>query len=1086
MLLKKLSKQKDRNRMLAQTLRVMKLTAIFLTMLALQVSAGGHAQNVTLDLQNVSMEKVFKDIRKQTGFAFFYEKSILQKKDRVSIRVKDATIDEVLKKCFQYQQLDYDIVDKTIVVKEKSVVVDERKEVPVLPITINGVVRDEKGQPLEGISIVIKGSSKGTNTNADGSFSIDAKKGDVLEFSAVGYKKITVTVGNETNINLAMTVEVADEKEIVLVGYSARKAKYLSSSVSTVSGDELRDVTSNNLSSLLQGRAAGVVVSTGSGDPTSGSSILIRGAGTISAGSGPLIVVDGNIGGNYNPSDIETVTVLKDAAATGLYGSRAGNGVIIITTKTGKAGKPRIEVSSAIGSNTASTGNFKLMNSQQLYDYHTTFFTPDPAALNTNTNWFDEAFRTGMTQNYILSASGGNDRTQYYVSGNYYKEEGTILHNDKTSYNFRTNLTHRLTKKLKMSVLVNGIYTKDNYDPVGLLYPAYTNMPFDSAYNADGTPRDPRTVSTWYGRDNNNFLHSLQYDMSNANSLNLSGDLNLDYVITKHLSFATYNRVKFTNYRSMSFYDKRSANGATSGGELYNSQSYASNIISSNRLRYDRSFDRHTISALAVGEATQNYYNVLSTAVKGLPPGRPYATTATDILTNPRGGVNEHSFQKFLAQADYNYANKYFAVASFVRERSSRFGNNNPAASFYQFGASWIVSSESFMQQIRTINFLKLRASFGTTGNAEIGDYGPLGLYSIDVAYSYANAPGAAPLQKGNPDLTWETQKTANIGFDISLFKRIDLSVDVYQKTANDLLYRKPLPATTGYSFVWENIGSVRNRGLEFNLTTKNLVGALSWETNLNMAFNRNKVLQLNDGALFSSPGSRQPIGLGHDMDEWNMPVWAGVDPATGDPLWEKIIKDADGKSFITYTNNYNSVANATSRQYIGKSAAPKFTGGITNEFAYKGFSLSAFFNFVYGNYVYNDSRFYFDNDGVYEKYNQMVLADGWNRWSKPGDIATHPKPVLGGNKASNSSSTRYLEDGSYIRLRNINLGYNLPKSLLDRWKVLSARIFISGDNLWTGTRFSGVDPEVVLGSGESSFKYPISKKLLVGLNISF
>ncbi len=341
-------------------------------------------------------------------------------------------------------------------------------------------------------------------------------------------------------------------------------------------------------------------------------------------------------------------------------------------------------------------------------------------------------------------------------------------------------------------------------------------------------------------------------------------------------------------------------------------------------------------------------------------------------------------------------------------------------------------------------------------------------------------------MQKGNPDLTWETQKTANIGFDISLFKRIDLSVDVYQKTANDLLYRKPLPATTGYSFVWENIGSVRNRGLEFNLTTKNLVGALSWETNLNMAFNRNKVLQLNDGALFSSPGSRQPIGLGHDMDEWNMPVWAGVDPATGDPLWEKIIKDADGKSFITYTNNYNSVANATSRQYIGKSAAPKFTGGITNEFAYKGFSLSAFFNFVYGNYVYNDSRFYFDNDGVYEKYNQMVLADGWNRWSKPGDIATHPKPVLGGNKASNSSSTRYLEDGSYIRLRNINLGYNLPKSLLDRWKVLSARIFISGDNLWTGTRFSGVDPEVVLGSGESSFKYPISKKLLVGLNISF
>lgn len=951
---------------------------------------------------------------------------------------------------------------------------------------IRGKVVDQANEALIGVSVKVKNTTTGVSTDVEGRYQISASKTDVLQFSYLGYKTVESTVGAQTTLNITMAEDRENLSEVVVVGYSTKDATQLSSSVSVVSGDDLRDVTSNNLSSLLQGKAAGVVVSTGSGDPTSGSNILIRGAGTISAGSGPLIVVDGNIGGSYNPSDVESVTILKDAAATGLYGSRAGNGVMIITTKTGKAGKPKIEFSTAVGTNKASTGNFKVMNTQQLYDYQTTFYTPDPAVLNTNTDWFNEAFRTGITQNYTLSASGGSDKTQYYVSGNYYNEEGTIQKNDKASYNFRTNLSHRLTDKLKMAVLFNGIYSKNNFDPAGLLYPAYTNMPFDAAYNADGSPIDPRVVTTWYGRDNNNFLHNLQYDMANSNNLDLSTDLNLDYAITKNLSIATYNRVKFANFKDVSFYDKRSSSGSTNGGELYNSAAVTSNLITSNRLRYDKSFGQHTISGLAVAEATQNSYNVLSTAVKGLPPGRPYASTAIDILTNPRGGKNEYSFQKYLAQADYNFANKYFAVASLVRERSSRFGNDNPAANFYQLGASWILSNESFMEKVAPVNFLKLRGSYGTTGNAEIGDYAATGLYSIDVAYSYANAPGAAPLQKGNPNLTWETQKTANAGLDIGLFNRIDLSVDLYQRTSDDLLYRKPLPSTTGYSFVFENIGSVRNRGLEFNLTTKNLTNQFTWETNFNMAFNRNKVLELNDGALFSNPGARQPIGLGHDIDEWNMPVWAGVDPATGDPLWEKIILDADGKEFLTYTNSYNSVANATSRQYEGKSAAPKFTGGISNEFAYKGFTLSAFFNFVYGNYVYNDSRFYFDNDGVYEKYNQMVLAEGWNRWEQVGDLATHPKPVLGGNNASNSSSTRYLEDGSYIRLRNVTLGYNLPKSVLSQLKLANARIFVGGDNLWTATRFSGVDPEVVLSAGESSFKYPISKKIIAGLNVSF
>lgn len=948
------------------------------------------------------------------------------------------------------------------------------------PIIINGEVKDGNGLSLANVSITEKGTTNTVISNEAGVFRITVKsKNAELIVSSVGFETQTVKASNSSRIVLEAKAE--ELQEVAVVGYTSKKRIELSSAVSVVSGEKLRDVTSNELTSLLQGKAPGVVVSTGSGDPTSGSNVLIRGAGTINASTAPLYVVDGNIGGTFNPNDVESVTILKDAAATGLYGSRAANGVIIVTTKTGKSGKAKIEFSSTLGFSEATTGNFRLMNTQQLYDYQKTFYNPNPAALNTNTNWWDLAFRRALVHSYNLSASGGTDKTTYYVSGNYYKEEGTLINNDKTAYNFRANVSHKITDRLKMSVLLNGIYTKDTYNPDATVYDAYLNMPFDSAYNADGTHKDAR-YGTWYGRDRDNFLHSLDYNFSNAKSFNMNGDLNLDYKISKHFSFATYNRARLFNYRSDAFYDKRSKEGATDAGAVYNTVSSTHKLLTSNRLKYTNNFGNHGITALAVAEVEKSFFETISTYATGLPPGRPALSTSTGEKKTISGGLNESIFSKYLAQADYNYSNRYFFVASFVNEYSSRFGSNNPSASFYQLGASWILSNESFMR-LKPISFLKLRASYGTTGNADgIGDYAALGLYSISQAASYANAPGAFPSQKANPNLTWERMTTSNLGLDIGFFNRIDLTVDVYNRVSNDLLFFRPLPATTGYDGVYENVGSIRNRGLEFNLTTKNLTRAFTWETNFNMAFNRNKVLSVNDGRSEVFTGARQPVAVGRDMDEWYMPVWAGVNPTNGEPLWEKLLTDADGKNYVIYTNSYN----AATRQYIGKSAAPKFTGGISNTFAYKSFTLTAFMNFVYGNSVYNDSRFYFDNDGLYESYNQMQLAKGWSRWTKPGDIATHPKPVHGRTDASNSSSTRYLEDGSYIRLRNIRLSYDLPNKIIGKAKLSAVRFFVSGDNLWTLTNFSGVDPEVVLSSGESSIKYPISKKILFGLNISF
>ncbi|PWJ58673.1 TonB-linked SusC/RagA family outer membrane protein [Dyadobacter jejuensis] len=960
-----------------------------------------------------------------------------------------------------------------------------------------GTITDESGETMPGVTVLLKGTSLGTTTDIDGNFQLnipEAQLGNaVMVFSFIGYEQQEIPLGSQARIDLILKSSVSVLDQVVVVGYSSKKVKYLSSSVATIDNKKLRDVTSNELPNLLQGKAPGVVVSTSSGDPTSAARILIRGAGTISAGTTPLTVVDGNIGGSYNPVDIENVTVLKDVAATGLYGSRAANGVIIVTTKSGQPGKTKFSFNNTLGFATATTGKFKLMDAQQLYDYQSTFYDRDPSVVNTNTNWWNEAFRTAVVNNHNLSVSGGNEKTTFYISGNYYKEQGTLVENDKTGYNFRTNLQSKLTDKLTAKVLFNGTFTKDNYANSNTLYDAYNNMPFDPAYDEDGNPTDGRTYPDWQGRDRENFLHSIQYNYSNAKSLTINTDINLDYAITDELTFSTYNRIYFGNGQSASYNDTRTKQGGANGGELYNGSTYGNRLLTSNRLRYEKDFGLHGISLLGVAEAEKSYNSSASSSGKGLPPGRDVMSVATTVLSNPTGEYEQVMFRKYLATADYNYDNRYFLVGSVVNEFSSLFGRNNPTANFYQLGASWVFSNEDFLKDNKTLTFAKVRVSNGTVGNADgISNFASLGLYSISQAASYSGLPGAAPSQKGNPDLTWEKIRSSNIGFDLSFFNRIDLVADAYVKEASSLLYRQPLAATTGYSYVWVNAGSVRNKGFEFSLTSTNIKGKdFSWETNLNMAFNRNKVLELSDGSEVFNSGASQPIAVGHNMDEWNMPIWAGVDPENGDPLWEKITYDANGNAVKSVTNQYSEAQTADSRQFTGKSASPKFTGGLSNTLDYKGFTLSAFLNFVYGNTIYNGSRFYFDNDGLYESYNAMVLADGWNRWEKPGDIATHPKPVVGGNKDSNQTSSRYLEDGSYIRLRNIRLGYSVPSQVVNKLGFNAISVFVSGDNLWTGTKFSGPDPEVSLtqvnqSSGVSTIRYPISKKILFGVNFSF
>ncbi|WP_217603712.1 SusC/RagA family TonB-linked outer membrane protein [Chitinophaga sp. GbtcB8] len=964
-------------------------------------------------------------------------------------------------------------------------------------VPVSGLVTDEKGDPFPGVTVYVPALKTGTASDANGRYQVKVPAKGTLIFKAVGFGTQELPVNGRSKITVKMEAENANLNEVVVTGYTSKRLSQVSSSVAVVTGKQLNDVTSNNVASLLQGKVAGVVVQNASGNPSVAANVTIRGSSSITAGSGPLYVVDGIVGGTANPNDIASVTILKDAAAAGLYGARASNGVIIITTKSGQAGKTQISLNSSVGFNKMSMGNMKLMNSQQLYDYQKSYFAPAdfardrPASLlSQNTDWMDLAYHTGLTQNHLLSVSGGSEKTQFYVSGNYYKEEGIIRHTSNEVYNLRANITHRINEKLKLTTRINAAsrnFENEASGNYGALVLSKINLPWDNPYNADGSIK-MGTEEGWIGREHDNFLHGWQFNYDKGKQLTTAADVNLDYYITPNLTFSTYNRVSYSNLRSELYYDVRSKAGRGLG-ELYNNSGYESKLITSNRLSYQRTFGEHALSAIAVAEGEKNYVENNSLYGNKIPAGLHIMDAAANIQQSPfgPGSKSENRFTKGLVQVDYTYREKYNLIGAYINEASSRFGANHRSAGFYTLGASWILSSEPFMKDQRLIDQLKIRASYGITGNAEIGDYQSLGIYAYTS--QYASNPGSVPSVLQNPDLTWEKSKTTNIGLDIDLLKRITLTVDVYDKTTSALLLDVPVPYTSGYDYITRNVGSVRNRGIEFNLNTRNINSAhFKWETSFNLSINRNKVLKLNNREDIAY-SSLQWISEGRDLYSWHMRKWAGVDAKNGDPLWEVVSTDANGKQTISTTNSYDDAT----LQYAG-TASPDFTGGINNRFSWKGFTLSAFFNFVSGNQVYEENT----NDGSEPTSNSRVLPKNRTRWQKEGDIATDPKAVYGGNKNSDLESSRFLQDGSYLRLRNVTFSYDVPESFLRRIKVNNARVFISGDNLWTLTGFSGMDPEMGLRPyaqpvGESgnnfqqnSTKYPLSKKVLVGINVTF
>jgi TonB-linked SusC/RagA family outer membrane protein len=1050
-------------------------------------SSATSARLVTFEIQDATLDEGLTEIGRQAGVRIMYGEDVLGSDHRATLRVRSAALAEALRAALDGTELVAHVMfgGDVVLVERPS---EERTD-EVRQGTITGrITSAETGAGLSGVQVLVEGTGQGTLTDPDGRYTIQgvAPGTYTVRVSLIGYgeaeQTVTVADGQTATANFQLTSQAVELEGIVAVGYSTKTEEQLPSAVVEVSAEELEGVTTEDVSTMLQGKAAGVHITSGSGEPGSGAEVRIRGTGSISASAEPLYVVDGVIAdasmAQFIPaSNIASVTVLKDAAATALYGSRAANGVIVITTKTGQPGETQVVFNSAVGVSDPVFGSFDLMNSRQLYEMQQAMGVPGLTQdlLSRDTNWRDLAFRRGLTTDLNMSASGGDEKSTFFVSGGYYNEEGTLISTGYDRISGRVNLGHDVNDRFQITARAYGNYETRLSNPAGALYGAYTYLPWDLAHNEDGTPTTGREAG-WRGRDRSNFLDPLQYNWANGRSQDFGGDLKLEYDLAPWLSFSTTNRAEFEYDRYESYSDLRTSAGSKNGGELNNSNIYSNSILTSNLLRAERDYGAHSLGGLVGFEYQRNYYDGLSGRGAGIFPG----LGIMDVTAEPlavRGGKSESAFVSGFLQADYGFDDTYFATVSYRRDGSSRFGVDNRYGDFYSVGGAWLLSNERFMEEASAVDLLKLRASYGTTGNAEIGSYLAQSLYSYSAQYD--GLPGSLPARLANPNLTWEVARTFNVGADVGLFDRVSLSIDAYRRINTDLLQNVELPKTSGFSYRTLNVGSVRNQGVEVALSTVNLDGALTWTTDLNVGVNRNEVLSLHGGNPILN--GRQRIIEGRDIHTWYMREWAGVDPATGDPLWEQLLYDEEGNvTGVELTSNYN----AATLQPVG-TATPDFTGGVRNTLEYAGLSLSAFVNFVYGNELYHSARELFDSDGAYYAYNSMVLQDGWSRWEEPGDNATHPKAIPGGNSNSQKPSSRFLEDGSYLRLRNVTLSYDLPGSLQERLRIGSARVYLSGDNLLTLTNFSGMDPEAEL-FGAVGTKYPISKKLLLGIQMGW
>jgi TonB-linked SusC/RagA family outer membrane protein len=966
-------------------------------------------------------------------------------------------------------------------------------------------------QPMPGVTVSVKGTSNGGMTNADGAFTLNVPAGKAtLVVRFVGYlpKEVEVT-GGQTNIQIALTEDIQQLNDVVVVGYTSKKQSELTSAVTVVSANKLKDVTSNDIGTMLQGKVAGLNVVNSSGAPGSAAEIRLRGVSSVNASQSPLFVVDGIIGGNYDPNDVESITVLKDAGATALYGSQANAGVIIVTTKTAKMGETRFEAKVSTGFRTADFGKMKLMNSSELYDYQkefyrdyivgaadnsykidlAKFYSERPLSLKTqNYDWPKESFKAAPVYNFYLSASGKTDKNDYYVGASYYREKGTFMNTNFERVNLRGNSTYHFSKKLDVTNNINLSASQGkSYDYMDVYY-SFLNMPWDNPYDANGKPIyvDGNSTFKWWSRDKINPINTVQNSDHTYKGFDINYDLGINYHITNWLTFASSNRVAASFNKGSNFVSPLAAGTYHGTGYINELNTLNYGLVSNQLFKFDFTMGDHKINGFVGGafESSRNEYS--GGSGKGLPEG----LNVLNVVSNNQlvnGYYNKYILQSLLSQVNYSYKDKYFITGSFRYDGSSNFAPSKRYGGFPSISAAWLASNEDFLADNSVINNLKIRGSYGLTGTQDIGSSRYLGLFSLTTQYN--SLVGAVPYQLANPNLTWESKRQINAGVDIGLFKRVNLTVDVYRNDTKDLLLQVSQPLSVGFETRWENAGTVINKGIEVTINSTNIrTKDFEWNTDFSINFNNNKLAGFPSDIIKTGSWSISQIYRnGGNLFEFYMPKWLGVDSQTGAPVWEKIIYNTEGKAVAKEkTSDYAQATN----QEVG-SALPKYQGGFNNSFRYKNFNLRVSTYFNYGNKVFSNNLRFMMNDGHEPYYNQIQLPDGAKIWSGPGDTqATEPSPQNSANSTENS--TRYLKDGSYITIRNIAFSYTLPTAWAHKIAMKGVNVGVTADNVATFSNFLGQDPQTTITPngfstpGVSDFKYPNNRQYLLTFNFNF
>ncbi len=978
--------------------------------------------------------------------------------------------------------------------------------------TVSGIVTDAStGEPVPQAVVQLKGSTTTyTQTDNLGNFKISVPSNGVLSVSCMSYTTQDVPVDGRTQINISLKPDAEFLDDAIVVAYGTVRREANTGSVSSVKNEQLASVPATSVDKMLSGKMAGVSITSGSGQPGSTSTIRVRGTSSINAGNEPLWVVDGipvmaedfrqlsnqGVGGGssstfLNPNDIESITILKDAAAASVYGSRAANGVILVTTKSGKVGKAKFTARAKYGvSQLINDRNLRPLTGTELLEYRrvcainagynpddpsSQYYFPTSLLENGTVNWYKELTRLGALQEYEVNAQGGNEKGSFYASLAYHDNEGVFYGQDFQRISARVNADYRLTRTLQAGAKVNVSYADSNSGQMGKLYyinPAFAMwsiLPWTPLYNEDGT----FNVDIPENSDANPRA-SAEYEDYNDKDYRFNGTMFLEWKPTEHLTFKTTDGAEFLAEFSHQYWHPYTNEGVATA---FNYWSHDNRYTTSNTAAYDNAWGDHNLHVLAGQEAFIDTYEFLGLYSPNVDPQIPYPTTSTGEADQGDYNFNETSLLSFFGVLNYDFASKYYLSASIRHDGSSVFGDNKRWGTFWSVGGSWNIAKENFFSSLTpTINLLKLRASYGVNGNNAIGAYRAYGVYATTT---YNGFVGLAPSRPANPDLSWELNKTWNVGLDFGFFdNRITASVDFYNRLTEDMLLSKQVPYTTGFGSNFMNIGALRNRGLEFQLEGT-LIQSRDWlwTAGFNISFNRSKVLDIGDSEYLVASDSRVDdttatrIVKGRSLYTYYLRDWYGVNPSTGDGLWWT----ADGK----LTSNVNNA------QYIYTgSPEPKATGGFNTSLSWKGFNLSAWFDYAVGQKVLITNGYI--DDGYDMTVNTSTLA--LNYWKNPGDTGVSPKPVAGQpGRYFVGYSTRFLQDGSYMRIKDVTLSYTLPEKLLKNTGFLTgARVYVSALNPYTFHHLDALDPEVgVLGNLQQGANSMV-KSLIGGIEINF